>query len=170
MFIEKEPSGADENSGHVRQFASDIEAFVVEYVLASHFTHLDCPVLSWNLPGVHATQTSRARPEYPLSHRHMSIDMEPSSADENLGHARHVTADIAAFVVEYVLALHFLQLVCPGTSLNLPGMHATQTSCAYPEYPLSHRQWLLVLLPATELELEGHGLQLPDDSDPNSSM
>ena len=78
-----------------------------------------------------------------------------------------MASEVAASECEYVLAAHEMQFDEPRTDLNVPEPHATQVSASR-EYPLSHRQEVMVLLPALEFELLGHLLQSAIESEPSA--
>eukprot|EP00961_Rhodomonas_salina_P132225 1779353-Rhodomonas_salina.1 len=62
---------------------------------------------------------------------------------------------VAAGTPENVDAEHLEQLAEPEESLNVPGLHGSQTPPSGPLYPGLHRQ-LKLLLPTPESEFSGH--------------
>ena len=54
--VDPEPSGDDENGGHVRHVEIDAAADVSEYLPTPHCVHVDAPLTGLNLPETHAVQ------------------------------------------------------------------------------------------------------------------
>ena len=60
-------------------------------------------------------------PENPGEHLQVFTFTLPAGFVEPKGHARHVSIDIAARVLEYVPPPHSVQFSAPFTDLNVPG-------------------------------------------------
>ena len=119
-------------------------------------------------PATHSAHAPPSGPVAPALHVQLSIAPAPSGDHEWAGHAAHVASELAASACEYVLAAHGVQVDVPRTDLNVPATHALQ---AWPAraYPLSHRQDVMVLLPALEFEFHGQRVQSVFESDPSAA-
>ena len=65
---------------------------------------------------------------------------------------RHVVITEAPTVVEYLPALQSVHVAEPVAVLNFPATQAAHVPPSSPEYPTTHRQLVLRLLPLREIE------------------
>jgi hypothetical protein len=161
-------NGDSECVGHVKHVTTFVAPTTAEYVPIPHSVHVSDPASALYFPATHSEQAPPLGPEEPALHVQLFSVPEPIGEDENVGHATHVVFEVAASECEYVFAAHDMQFDEPRTDLNVPATHATQV-CASREYPLSHRQEVMVLLPALEFELLGQRLQSATESEPSAA-
>jgi hypothetical protein len=74
---------------------------------------------------------------------------------EDAGQLAHVLSAEAPEVVEYLPTPQLMHEAAPVTALNFPAPHATHVPPFGPVWPASHRQLVIVVLAAAELEDAG---------------
>lgn len=91
-----------EPAGHARHVAAVVAPAVAEYMPAAQSSHTALPVVVLYLPATHVVHGPPSGPEKPLLQVHTNTVELAIGELELSGHARHVAADVAASVGEYV--------------------------------------------------------------------
>jgi hypothetical protein len=112
--------------------------------LAGHVSHAAVPTTPLNVPASHSAHAT------------------PSEAAVYPGrHAQSVNMLLPA--AEVVFEGHVEQLTAPTALLNVPASHAAHaTPSEAAVYPDRHLQAASSMLPAAEMDFEGHAAQLPE--------
>ena len=90
----------------------------------------------------------------------------PAAAVEWLVQVSHVSTDVAAVVVEYVLGPHSVQGGSPVCSLYVPALQAVHSTPSEPEYPAIQVQSVTNSLCGPENVKAGHSVQVVDEEAP----
>jgi hypothetical protein len=102
-----------EPAGHARHVAAVVAPAVAEYLPAAQSAHTALPVVVLYLPATHAVHGPPFGPVNPVLQLHAASAELASGELELAGHARHVAADVAASVEEYVPDPQFVQATEP---------------------------------------------------------
>jgi hypothetical protein len=155
------PCGPNDPGGHTSKQASDEALPGADVYPSGQSTQVSS---NWYLPDTQMTQGPPAGPMKPALHSHeVSAGLPADGVVESAGQATHVCAVSAPSDVEYLPTTHCRHSSGPGTCLNLPASHASQSM---PVYPLLHAQALSSTLAGGENVFCGHSVHvsLPDDA------
>ena len=122
--------------------ASDIPSLFIR-----HFVTDDEPWMNEYLPAAHAMQSD-------------SASLLSVSRYVPGGQLRHVETADEPWMTEYLPAAHAVQLADPVDSLCFPATHAVHVSPLGPVKPELQTQCVKTVLPAGELEFDGHVVQV----------
>jgi hypothetical protein len=95
-----------------------------EYVFAGQLVQSSEPVLSLNLPAMHAVQPTAFEPVKPKLHKHMVELLLPAIETAFAVHEIHVAFDVAAVTVENEFSRQSVHGTAPVCALCLPAWHA----------------------------------------------
>ena len=121
------------------------------------------PIVSLNAPALQATHSCPSPPVYPALHKQSVSREDPWLDEECAGQLLQDAADAAPTVDEYLPAMHSRHGAEPFDILKVPAMHAEHAPPSFPEYPGSHVHFMMPLLPAPELEPDGHSVHIDSE-------
>jgi len=120
------------------------------------------PELWLYLPDTHSRHEQPFDPKKPASHTQLFTAAAPTGDDEPEGHERHVAAEVAAWIVEYVPLGQAKQPSDPCRALYVPAEHLVHDPASRPVQPVLQEQALEAVLCKGELELDGQLSHIED--------
>ncbi len=132
----------------------------LEYVLFGHSVHTCEPSVFLYVPVTQDKQAPPFESVYPALYAQLATAGLPAGDLEFVGHARHVSANVAATVVEYVPAVPSVHNAVPASILYLPAIQSVHAPPSGPVHPALHVQAARAELAIGELELLGHARQV----------
>jgi hypothetical protein len=166
----EDPAGELESDGQVMHVEIDVALTPVEYVDALQSMQSDSASLLSVLRYVPGGQLRHVvtdgepwMTEYlPAAHAMQSDSSSLLSVSRYFpgGQSRHVETDDEPLMTEYLPAAHAVQLADPVDSLCFPATHAVHVSPLETVKPALQAQFVKTVLPAGELEFDGHVVQV----------